>query len=421
MYPLSISHQMGHLFYSASDPFDVEELQTGFHHLNPAIPFALLLHPLTAPSHFYHLHLHLLQQQLNSALSTLQLLQREMRDAASSLPMQGHGRADSVYPDGVKLFGGEVGLTAYDNDHLYPSSEYFKQLLLDLPPTQIQRTAENSFTQAHFSSHRAFFFTTSVASNGSVLVEETTKHYQPFSVVHLLEYSLAQEKVNIVVPGFPVSQSLYRFVLSFENAFLVRNGLPPLSLLVVLFSNSPVLSDWRNRFSTSTLVELLQSKYPSHDLRLVTTQEPFSHHHLVSQAVQQYGGYELIFIASPHMIFSSQFLHHCIHNAMEGKQLYFPALFAPFDPAAYYKFYLLHPMAIRLRTTARLGTWLPPAANVACGYASDLATLLDSETDRGTEGGEWSLMGGCLHQAKLSAFFAPEPGIAHLSSVEHMQ
>ena len=126
-------------------------------------------------------------------------------------------------------------------------------------------------------------------------------------------------------------------MMSFENTFLACNPPELVGLFVVLYSDGKLQHYDKNIFATTTLLELYKHKYPEADLRLVTTNKPFSRKESIEIASREHLSFELLFLADIHVDFSLQFLERCRMIAMENQQAYFPAVFSPYNPSEFYR------------------------------------------------------------------------------------
>ena len=220
-------------------------------------------------------------------------------------------------------------------------------------------------------------------------------------------------KVNFIVPTPAGSKAFQCFMMSYENTFLARSPPELVGLLVILYSDGKLRTYARNIFGTTTLLDLYKKKYPEADLWLITTHQPFSRKESIELASREYHSFELIFLADIHIDFSLQFLEKCTLNSIENQQAYFPSVFNPHNPAAfYYKYKVMHPYAIRFQLDREPGYWMTEIYHLACLHNYDLMAVL--ELGRKLKEKEWSLIRLVVHFKRLGVFRAVEPGLVHL-------
>ena len=228
--------------------------------------------------------------------------------------------------------------------------------------------------------------------------------------LHMDQYAPVA-KVNVIVATTSLMLSFQQFMIDFENSFLSRHSSHRVSLTVVLFTEHLSAAGRNNMFSSSTLVELYQLKYPNADIRLVRTKEPLSWREVYHLGLLEYSTLDLLFFANTYMKFSLQFINNCISSTIDGQLVYFPSLFLPFKALDYQKSYLLNPYTSTLPTDQGMGTWLAPSPYTACVFTGDLVSVLEREKDCGIG---TSLMNSILSQKSLSIFSSPEPGLVYL-------
>ena len=235
---------------------------------------------------------------------------------------------------------------------------------------------------------------------------------EPLRITSLEAANYQTSKVNFVVPTAAVSKGFQRFMISFENMFLARSPPELVGLFVILYSEGQVRKYSKNLFATTTLLALYKKKYPNADLRIVTTNRPFSRKESIELASKEHPSFELLFLADIHVDFSYQFLERCRMNAIENQQAYFPAVFSPYNPSEFYRDRVLHPYAIRFKINEDQGSWMRENFHLSCLYNYDLERVL--ELGRGLKEREWSLIELVLRYQRLHVFRSVEPGLVNL-------
>ena len=250
-----------------------------------------------------------------------------------------------------------------------------------------------------------------VSHQQSMLVHSLREVELP-RVLSVKPASYRTTKVNFVVAAPSVSRGFQRFMMSFENSFLARNPPESVGLLVVLYSDDGRFKHFdEDLHAVTTLVDLYKNKYPTADLRYVSTRNTHSRLETLSTASREFPSFELLFLADIHIDFSTRFLERCRMNAVEGKQAYFPVVFNPYDPDQFYKARILYPHATKFQISPERGNWMHDSYHIACVYNYDLTNALQFQEERNQD---LTLVEMFLKLSKLSVFRSVEPGLVHL-------
>ena len=370
---------------------------------------------MTHSDHFYHFHLHVLRKEFNETFNKYRSLLKYY-DELSSLFKSFHGNRGSSQL--IQDRGGFVNLSLIDPLMIYSKSRFFPKWMFESYPLldhKMHHKQNTNTTSIHIAADLEHGINEFIVTKYKNKMDVTTKQMSllPWMAVSIRKAIHLTDKVNFVIAVPSVSQSFQRFMLTFEMSFLSRNSAHKVSLFVVLFSNSPISVTRKSVFAVATLIEMYQRKYPHTDIRIKSTEETTSWKQLLLLATEEYSPYEILFFANSHMDFSSQFLHHCLSNAVEGQQVYFPSIFTPFDPVKYQQSRLLYPYATKLRTSSQDGTWLPPSSNTACIYTSDLKNILQNLRPP-REKKDINLLQAALSMGFLRIYSSPDPGLVHL-------
>ena len=402
----------------------------------------MLLSPLKHPDHFYHMHYYHVQEQLNASRQAATHLRLHMIETAdmvaksdtylhtSAHQSPGWTRLGVTAPYHPLTAQDNINCLSFDTEFRYTESRHYPSHPLSLVVAsdleEIMGAASRKYgtETMPISSvlHRVdpqrgidyFIHAFEKDGNGeySSRFLHALRETEPLQVVSVHPANYHTTKVNFVVPTPAVSKAFQRFMISFENTFLARTPPEIVGLFVILYSDGQVKKYSKNLFATTTLLRLYKKKYPDADLRLVTTDRPFSRKESIELASKEHPSFELLFLADIHVDFSHQFLDRCRMNAVENQQVYFPAVFTPYDPSLFYKDRLLHPYAVRFRVNAEQGSWMHHNYHLACLYNYDLEKVL--ELGRGLKEREWSLIELVLRQQRLRVFRAVEPGLVNL-------
>lgn len=450
--------QMKKLFYSANSLVEQEELQTGEHDFNDRVNKAIMLTPLTKPEHFYNMHRHfttvlLDSVSVNNTKLRAHVIQTAERGAQSDSLLRS---SEHQSPPWTKLgVNPPYKPTDLEEDviHFQPSDGRYAYTESKHHPSQLISDAEQENIDKVFKavvmSQLAHGY---MSDTSTVTLEDTLRRtdpqrgtdyflkvvvkekegYESTKFLHGLQELLPVQvnslrsadyksiKVNFVIATPSVSRGFQRFIMSFENSFLARKPAELVGMLVIMYSDGLFRTYDKDLFAVSTLVSLYRSKYPEADLRLITTRNKYSRIDMLELASKEYSSYELLFLADIHIDFSTQFLERCRMNTYENRQVYFPAVFNPYNPSEFYKEKILYPYATKFHISEKRGSWMQDSYHLACVYNYDLMKVLDvkrNEDDEGTEGksdDEWSLVDHFIQQKQLNVFRSVEPGLVHL-------
>lgn len=449
---------MKELFYTAENSIEQEELQTGDYHFNQKMRRALTLSPLSKPEHFYSMHHHYTMEMLNSVTRNNTKLRAHMIETAER-----GAQSDSLlrssehqFPPWTKLGVNLpykpsnleedlIHFQSSDGEFVYTESKHYPKH----PISQEERESTDKVFEAVIKSQKTHGY---ISNSSTITLENTLKRTDPqrgtdyflqvtvkdnegfvstkflhglqelvpVQVTSLTSADYKSTKVNFVVATPPASRGFQRFMMSFENSFLSRKPIERVGLLAIMYTDKAYKSNEKDLFAVSTLINLYKNKYPEADLRLITMRNKYSRIDMLRTASEQYPGYELLFLADIHIDFSTQFLERCRMNARENKQVYFPAVFNPYNPSEFHKERILYPYATKFQISSSRGSWMQTSYHLACIYNYDLMKILDKDVMiRGGEEGEeeigdWSLVDHFIQDKQLRIFRSVEPGLVHM-------
>ena len=450
--------QMKELFYSASTLIEQEELQTGDHSFNYKVKRAIVITPLNEPEHFYNMHHYSTSDLLhsinaNNTVLRAHMIQTTERGAQSDSLLRS---SEHQSPPWTKLgVNPPYNPTNHEDEdviHFQPIDRHLAYTESKHHPSRpISDTEQKSISSVFRAVVRSqvahgFISNSSTTTLGTTMkrtdpqrgtdyiMEITVKDTESFvstKFLHSLQELLPVQvtsltvadykstKVNFVIATPSVSRGFQRFIMSFENSFLARKPMELVGMLVIMYVDGLFKKYDKDIFAVSNLVTLYRNKYPEADLRLISTREKYSRKEMLKMASKEYPSYELLFLADIHIDFSTQFLERCRMNTFESKQVYFPAVFNPYNPSEFYKDKILYPYATKLHITERRGSWMQDSFHLACIYNYDLMKVLDGggiEMEDGEDDGEWSLVDHFvqLQQKQLTIFRSIDPGLVNL-------
>lgn len=441
--------QMRELFYKADDVFAEEELQIGEHRLNPSIRKALLLTPLNEPDHFYHLHQYYTELNLKGAkvstkklrIHVIQTAELEAKTDSTVHTSENHSPLwTRMGVNSPHLPANEkeevIHFQSFDYQYKYTESMHYPiHSLSSIEHKDIKKivdAATNSLAHDNSTSFKSgngltiesvmtrtdpqrgidyFLQVVDRDTNGKhqSVILHSLREAEPPHVTSLHGASYKTTKVNFVVEAPPVSRGFQRFMMSFESSFLARNPPELVGLLVVLYSSDGMFKRYdQDLYSVTMLLDLYKNKYPQADLRFVSTSKVHSRKESFIIASKEFPTYELLFLADIHIDFSMQFLERCRMNAIENKQVFFPAVFNPYNPDEFYKSRILYPYATKFQISSDKGNWMHESYHIACVYNYDLLKVLRTENQ------DMSLLDLFIQSDELTIFRSVEPGLVHL-------
>jgi hypothetical protein len=442
---------MEELFYNADNLIEQEELQTGDHSYNDRVQRAVVLSPLLEPMHFYSLHQYfsaVLLDSVNTNNTKLRahMIQTTERGTQSDSLLHSSGHQSPPWTKlGVnppyKPSGPEEELVHFqpmDEQFVYSESKHYPSRPVNIAERRsieglFKAVVRSQVTHGHISNESAVTLGTSLKRTDprrgtDYFLEVTEKKRDgfirkkflhglqeliPVEVTSLHAADYESTKVNFIVATPSVSRGFQRFIMSFENSFLARDPMEVVGMLVIMYTDEAFKSYDKDLFAVSTLITLYGNKYPEADLRLISTREKYSRLEMLKVASREYPSYELLFLADIHTDFSTQFLDRCRMNTLESKQVYFPAVFNPYDPAEFYKDKILYPYATKFHLSEERGSWMQDSFHLVCIYNYDLMKVLDRKGEE-ESGKEWSLVDHFIKQQELTIFRSVEPGLVHL-------
>lgn len=444
--------QMRELFYSADTPIEQEELQTGEHSFNDRIKRSIVLSPLTKPEHFFSLHHYYTSALLDSVSANntklrAHMIQTTQRGAQSdSLLRSSEHQSPAWTKLGVNspykpttLEEEVVHFQPVDGQFAYTESKHFpSHPISDAEQKSIERmfkavvraqVVHGQMSNASKVTLGTTLKRTDPRRGTDYFLEVTEKEKEGFvntKFLHGLQELLPVQvtsmatadykitKVNFIVATPSVSRGFQRFIMSFENSFLAREPMEMVGMLVIVYRDRVFKTYDKDLFAVSTLLNLYRSKYPQADLRSISTLEEYSRQEMLKLASREYPSYELLFLADIHIDFSTQFLERCRMNTIENKQVYFPAVFNPYNPEEFYKEKILYPYATKFHISEKRGSWMQDSFHLVCVYNYDLMKVLDGGGRSENENNAWSLVDHFIHHSQLTIFQSVEPGLVHL-------
>ena len=177
------------------------------------------------------------------------------------------------------------------------------------------------------------------------IADKSPKHEQrrielvkPFSVPQIVHNRLlnSEQMLHFIVPvSASVVDRFQQFLLNFEDTCLVNGDMSQIFLLVVLFVTERPADKHRTDLA-QVLLKNIQRRYRhlnSHvHIRTIQTSRKFSRALAVELGSKQLPGDALLFLCDVDVWFNKQFVNRCRDNAKHRQQVYYPIVFAQYNP-----------------------------------------------------------------------------------------
>ena len=173
-----------------------------------------------------------------------------------------------------------------------------------------------------------------IAQEGNEKVEETHRLelVKPFGVAHLLndKTSSSSKMVHFILPISGISKRFETFMKNFEEVCL-KQSQEHAYLLIVLFVGKST-SDQSQADNLKLMARGLTNKYHNAHIRIIQTRREFSRALGLDLGAKQLPTNALIFFCDADVQFTAEALTRCRLNTEEGKQVYYPIVFAQYSP-----------------------------------------------------------------------------------------
>ena len=154
---------------------------------------------------------------------------------------------------------------------------------------------------------------------------------KPFSSAQLISKTKINnnQTIHLILTTSRADERFHRFMDNFEKACLQTKD--SVYLLIVLFTGEGPSSGQLVSAVQSTM-NLLRKKYSHARMRVIQTVKPFSRAVGLDLGARDLPQDALLFFCDVDVTFSSKFLTRCRENAVQGKQVFYPMVFAQYKP-----------------------------------------------------------------------------------------
>ena len=251
--------------------------------------------------------------------------------------------------------------------------------------------------------------------NSSFVDRHVFQRFGALRLTSFVEVVEKRTKVNFVISTGPISREFHCFMMSFESSYLIPRSDENVGLLVVIFDRvHPKNIFAEGMFVVDTIVHLYKTKYPTKDLRVVTSEFSHTHHELARIAAEQFAPSDLIFLGDVHLDVAANFPKKCRLNTVQGRQVYSPIVFNPYNPSKFHQTRLTLPIVTLFQVSSKSGFWLSDGYHTLCVYNSDLRRVVHTSQREVTQTGNWNVLKGIVTEGHLDVFRSVDPGLVHL-------
>ena len=162
---------------------------------------------------------------------------------------------------------------------------------------------------------------------------------KPFGVAHLLSTHpiTNTQMIHFILPvdGLEHSDRFLTFLRTYEAVCLKSREY--VYLMIILFMGKT--PDERSK--SNKLVEAVESlgrQYRSAHIRVIQTSSTYSRALGIDLGMKQLPAEMLSFFCDIDVLFTPDFLTRCRHNAIKGRQVYYPVIFSQYNPEMIKKF-----------------------------------------------------------------------------------
>ena len=166
---------------------------------------------------------------------------------------------------------------------------------------------------------------------------------KPFMKAKLLSYRhfLSDTTIYFILPLTHVNERFNTFIQNLIDVAWSKDDAKDdanICLIIVFFLESKDSSAKKNVAILRKAMYDIQQKYVKANIRIIETQQEFSRGIGLHIAAQQLHNDSLLFFCDVDVVFTKEFINRCRLNSVLGKQVYYPMIFAQYNPALIYKY-----------------------------------------------------------------------------------
>ena len=211
-----------------------------------------------------------------------------------------------------------------------------------------------------------------------------------------------EEKINVVVPVYGVTERCSEFLNMYENTVLKSDFTELIHLVFVTFGEQDIEK------VKSKVTPLLQM-YPKAEITIVRGEGNFSRARALDQGMMTLNNEDLVFFCDVDMEIHQNFFTRCRRNAIRGKMVYYPEVFKMYHP----KFVGGHKNDAKKKISRSKGHWGSYAFGMLCIYKSDYVKIGGLNTKMMGWGGEDVDFFEKVLRSKIEILRAPDIGLIH--------
>ena len=154
---------------------------------------------------------------------------------------------------------------------------------------------------------------------------------KPFPKAKLLSSTLIDDTktIHFVLPLAGAGKRFEMFIQSFIKVCVEKKE--NVELFIVLFVGDTAEKQ-RKAQEVSDRIKVLSTNYPNAQFKVIKTDKKFTRALGLDIAAKELPKDALLFFCDVDVTISTEFLTRCRHNAVLGKQVYYPVVFAQYDP-----------------------------------------------------------------------------------------
>ncbi|ELU06608.1 hypothetical protein CAPTEDRAFT_168658 [Capitella teleta] len=236
---------------------------------------------------------------------------------------------------------------------------------------------------------------------------------KPFGTAHLLNDNTAGEHkvIHFILPITGLSDKFKTFMQNFEDICL--NQSKHVYLMIVLFlGKQPETGNDADKMKV--IARGLTDKYPNAHIRIIQTRTPFSRAIGLDLGARQLPTDALLFFCDVDVRFDAESLDRCRMNAVAGKQVYYPIVFAQYNPDIVNKFSPEDRVKDLMKINKYTGHWVHYGFGMACMHNLDYRSVGGFNTNIAGWGGEDVDLYIKHVKSTLMIFRAMDPGLVHI-------
>lgn len=180
-----------------------------------------------------------------------------------------------------------------------------------------------------------------------------------------------EKRISFILPISGRYSIFKRFLALYEKRCVLEKEAT--RLIVVLYKSERSPYDYA---STLKLISDTRNKYPHHEIRVITINEPFSRGRALQYGANVTHEEDLLVFIDVDIIFDKDSLLRFRYNTVKGKKVYFPIVYSTYNPNVLNKTYSLQDYEVYNGIVDNYnGFWRQFGFGIASLYKSDYLSL----------------------------------------------